>query len=162
MENHLSRTKKRPGSLYFLVMALLEKQLIVKRSTLPKAGKGLFTKKFIPKGTRIVEYKGKLTTWKEADHVEGNNGYIYYINRNKVIDARKSKAALGRYANDARGIERINGMLNNSQYVEDGYRVFIVARRDIQPGGEIFVDYGREYWDVIKYNRKLEKEAERA
>jgi len=38
-------------------MALLEKQLVVKRSAIPNSGKGLFTKKFIPKGTRIVEYK---------------------------------------------------------------------------------------------------------
>ena len=47
-------------------MAFLEKQLYVKKSTLPNAGKGLFTKKLIPKGTRIVEYKGKTRTWKEV------------------------------------------------------------------------------------------------
>ena len=69
-------------------MALLEKQLLIGKSLLPGAGKGLFTKKAISIGTRIVEYKGKVTTWKEVDDDNGKNGYIYYINRNHVINAR--------------------------------------------------------------------------
>jgi hypothetical protein len=47
-------------------MALLEKQLVIKKSALPNAGMGLYTTIFIEKGTRIVEYKGKITTWKEV------------------------------------------------------------------------------------------------
>lgn len=43
-------------------MALLEKHLYVKRSLLPGAGRGLFTKVPIKKGTRIVEYKGEIMT----------------------------------------------------------------------------------------------------
>ena len=84
-------------------MALLEKQLIVKKSRLKGAGKGLFTTKFIAKGTRIVEYKGKVTTWEEASSGRSFNGYIYYVNKNHVIDAKKTLNALARYANDARG-----------------------------------------------------------
>lgn len=68
-------------------MALLEKYLYVKKSTLPNAGKGLFTKVFIPKGTRIVEYKGKITTWKEVEDEDGKNAYIFYVKRYHVIDA---------------------------------------------------------------------------
>ncbi len=48
-------------------MALLEGQLIVKRSTLKGAGKGLFTTRDIPRGTKIAEYKGKVSNWKEVD-----------------------------------------------------------------------------------------------
>ncbi|MET0392057.1 MAG: SET domain-containing protein-lysine N-methyltransferase, partial [Chitinophagaceae bacterium] len=77
-----------------------KKQLVVKESTLPGAGKGLFTREFIPKGTRIAEYTGKVTTWKEVQHDEGRNGYIYYMTRNHVIDASKDKKVLARYAND--------------------------------------------------------------
>lgn len=138
-------------------MALLEKQLVVKRSTLPGAGRGLFTKKFIPKGTRIVEYKGRVTTWKEVNHDNGNNGYIYYVKRDHVIDARPYKKALGKYANDARGISRIKGLSNNAAYVEDGYRVYIEAVKDIPPGAEILVSYGNEYWKVINYNIRIGK-----
>ena len=135
-------------------MALLEKQLVVKRSTIPNSGKGLFTKKMIPKGTRIVEYKGKVSSWKEADHRNGGNGYIYYVKRYHVIDALPTPKALARYANDARGMSKIKGFTNNSEYLEDGLKVYITSKKDIPPGGEILVGYGKEYWDVIKENYK--------
>jgi len=141
-------------------MALLEDQLVVKRSTLPGIGKGLFTKKFIPKGTRIVEYLGKITTWKEVNSDEGKNKYIFFVKRNHVIDAAQSPKALARYANDAHGLKRIKGITNNADYAEDGLRVFIESKIDIPAGSEIFVNYGKEYWETIRYNNKLAKQAE--
>lgn len=141
-------------------MALLEDQLVVKRSTLPGVGKGLFTKKFIPKGTRIVEYLGKITTWKEVNSDEGKNKYIYFVKRNHVIDAGRSSKALARYANDAHGLKRIKGITNNADYVEDGLRVFIEAKKDIPAGSEIFVNYGKEYRETIRYNNRLANQEE--
>ena len=138
-------------------MALLEKQLVIKRSTLPAAGKGLFTKKPIAKGTRIVEYKGKITTWKEVDDDNGKNGYIYYINRNHVIDAKPFSKTFGRYANDANGLKKLRLVKNNARYVMDNLRVYIEAVKDIPAGGEILVRYGKEYWDIIRHNIKLDK-----
>jgi uncharacterized protein len=138
-------------------MALLEKQLYVKKSTIPGAGKGLYTKKFISKGTRIVEYKGRKTVWKEVKDRD-DNGYIYSINRNHVIDALKTKSALARYANDAKGLVRIKGINNNSEYVNDNYRAYIEATKDIPAGAEILVGYGKEYWDIIRHNIKVEKQ----
>src|ERR1700756_2504584 len=122
-------------------MALLEKQLFVRRSTLKGAGKGLFTSKSISKGARIVEYKGTITTWKEVDDRKGLNGYIYYVNRHHVIDAWGDKHALARYANDAKGIVRGEGIRNNSKYAIDGLRVYIIALKDIPAGSEILVGY---------------------
>ena len=87
MLNAYLRRRQKPRLNECKRMALLEKQLRIKRSTLPGAGKGLFTTKFIPKGTRIVEYKGKITSWKDADTQDGGNGYIYYVKRYHVIDA---------------------------------------------------------------------------
>lgn len=136
-------------------MALLEKQLVVKRSTIPGSGKGLFTKKFIPKGALIVEYKGKATTWKDVAHNDFGNGYIYYVTRNHVIDAHRRKKALARYANDARGLQKVKGISNNAIYVEDKLRVFIEASRDIPANSEILVAYGKEYWDAIRHNNGL-------
>ena len=137
-------------------MALLEDKIRVKKSGLPGAGKGLFAKVYIQKGTRIVEYKGEITTWKEVDHEDGHNGYIYYIKRNHVIDAFRTPEALARYANDARGIVRVKGISNNSEYMEDGLKVYITSVKDIPAGAEILVDYGKEYWDVIRHNIRLE------
>ena len=138
-------------------MPLLEKHLIVKRSTLKGAGKGLFTTKDIAKGKKIVEYKGKVTTWKEVDDKKGLNGYIYYVNRNHVIDAATSKDALARYANDAKGLMRTDGIKNNCTYNIEGTRVYIVAMRNIPAGSELFVGYGKEYWDIIKENWGVKK-----
>jgi SET domain-containing protein len=143
-------------------MAYLEKQLVVKRSKLPGAGKGLFTLKAIPKGTRIVEYKGKRTTWKEVQNDNGSNGYIFYMDRNNVIDAQNTKTALARYANDATGLSKVKGLSNNSKYEQDNGKVYIESYRDIPAGGEIFVSYGKEYWDVIRYNKKLEEKEAKA
>jgi uncharacterized protein len=136
-------------------MAFLSGQLVIRNSTIPSGGRGLFTRKKIRKGERIVEYKGKITTWKEVNHREGNNGYIYFINRNHVLDAFTFKKALGRYANDARGMGRKRGLTNNAAYESAGLKVYIDAIKDIPAGSEILVGYGKEYWDVIRHNRKI-------
>lgn len=147
-------------------MALLEKQLFVKKSGLPNAGKGLFTKKFIPKGTRIVEYKGRISSWKDVKDEDGKNGYIFYVTRNHVINALPVKSALARYANDANGLSRIKGINNNCDYISEGLKAYIESKKDIPAGAEIFVDYGKDYWKVIRENMKLwkkeAKEAEKA
>jgi SET domain-containing protein len=135
-------------------MALLEKYLKVKKSTIPQAGKGLFTTIFIAKGTRIVEYKGRICTWKDVKF-DSTNAYIYTVNTKHVIDARTYLKALARYANDARGLKVIKGLKNNSCFVNDGLKVYIESVRDIQAEEEILVSYGKEYWDVLKENLKL-------
>jgi SET domain-containing protein len=133
-------------------MPLFEKNLIVKRSTLKGAGKGLFTRKDISRGTKIVEYKGRISTWKDVDDQKGLNGYIYYVTRNHVIDARTTKVALARYANDARGLSKTDGITNNCTYIIEGLKVYIKAMRKIPAGSELLVGYGKEYWDIIKEN----------
>ncbi len=138
-------------------MSLLEKQLLIKKSKIPGAGKGLFTKKFIPKGTRIIEYKGKVTTWKEVLSGDKFNGYVYYINRNHVIDGMERKNALGRYANDAKGLSKIKGIVNNTRYVQEDKKVFMEAVRDIPEKTEILVSYGKEYWKVLSDNKKIDE-----
>ncbi len=138
-------------------MALLEKHLIVKKSTIPGSGLGLFTKVDIPKETHIVEYKGRITSWKEADHDDGNNFYLFYIKRYHVIDARPYKKAFARYANDANGFQKVKGLKNNSTYALDGLKAFLESTRDIKAGEEIFVDYGKKYWTVLRDILKEQK-----
>jgi hypothetical protein len=134
-------------------MALLEKHLVVKTSTIPGSGNGLFTTIFIPKGTWIVEYKGRITTWKEVEY-DSENMYLYTVNPKHVIDARRTLKALARYANDAMGLTRVKGIRNNCIYVNDGLRVYVESIRDIPAGSEIFVAYGKPYWDVIRKNKR--------
>lgn len=138
-------------------MAFAKKNLEVKTSTLPNAGKGLFTKVFIEKGTRITEYEGRYTNWEDVAE-DADNGYIFYIDDDNVIDAGKMKNSKARYANDAAGLTRIKGVRNNTKYVNENNRIFIDATRDIQAGEEIFVGYGKEYWETVRNNIRLDKE----
>ena len=62
----------RHPSSRILNMAFLSNHLYIRRSSIPSGGHGLFTRKMIRKGSRIIEYKGKLTTWKEVNHREWN------------------------------------------------------------------------------------------
>ena len=59
-------------------MPLLEKKLTVKPSKIPDSGLGLFTKEFITTQILIVEYKGRIITWKEGKH-DGENQYMYFL-----------------------------------------------------------------------------------
>lgn len=142
-------------------MAHFEKHLRVKKSTLPNAGKGLFTKVFIPKGTLIVEYKGKITTWKDVKDDDGKNAYIFYVKRYHVIDAWPTKKPLARYANDARGLTRIKGVTNNCDYITKGLKAYVESKKNIEAGSEIFVDYGPDYWKVIRENISVDKKAKK-
>lgn len=137
--------------------------LKVKRSTLPGSGKGLFTRRDIRKGERVVEYLGETISDRECNRraQEDKIGYVLWINRNTCIDAYHHPEALARYANDAKGLVRVNGIRNNAEYdIEDG-RGYIVASRHIKAGSEILVSYGAEYWSDIRYNMRLERKQRR-
>ena len=47
-------------------------------------------------------------------------------------------------------------MLNNAEYKEYGLNVFIVAKKNIPAGSEILVEYGKEYWEIIRYNKAID------
>jgi uncharacterized protein len=132
-------------------MKLPAQLLKIKKSTIPGSGKGLFTKKFIPKGFIITEHTGKISTWKAIDFTD-HNLYLFYVTRNHIIDARDQLDCYARFINDARGYKRINGFTNNSKYVIIDKRVFVIAIKDISAGSEIFISYGKEYWEAMKAN----------
>ncbi len=127
------------------------KKLFVKTSTLPNAGNGLFTKIDLKKGDVVTEYIGRRRTWAQVED-DVDNGYIYHIDDENVIDAKNNKASFGRYANDAAGLQRVQGLHNNSEYFEKEKKVFIRAKKNIAAGHEIFVSYGNRYWKQVKEN----------
>src|SRR6478609_1668367 len=81
-----------------LCMVTYARFLFIRPSQLTGAGKGLFTKVFIPKGSFVVEYKGRVTTWNAVKH-DIDNDYLYYVNRQHVVNAKPYAKALGRFAN---------------------------------------------------------------
>jgi SET domain-containing protein len=138
--------------------------LEVKKSTLPKAGKGLFTKRDIKKGERFIEYLGEVITEAELDRRAENDiyGYAFYISKKKCIDAYYTPEALARFANDAKGLVKVKGLRNNCCYTIWKNRGWIEAERNIKAGEEIFVSYGPEYWRDIRYNIKIDQEKKAA
>jgi SET domain-containing protein len=138
--------------------------LVVKKSTLPNAGKGLFITRDVKKGERICEYLGEVITEKELDERAENDiyGYAFYISKKKCIDAYYVPEALARFANDAKGLTRVKGITNNCSYEVWKNRGWIVAEKNIKAGSELLVSYGNEYWKDIKYNIKLEEERKAA
>lgn len=129
-------------------------KLYVKKSGLPGAGSGLFTMELIKKGTCIIEYTGHIVTWKKVLEIQSltgvSNPYLYYVNRNYVIDASEYPDTLAKYINDARGFSKKRGIINNCKFKEKGKHVFIEAVQDILPRKEILINYGKEYWNLIK------------
>jgi len=127
--------------------------LTVKKSTIPKAGKGLFTTTPKKKGEIICEYEGEKITWKEClrrnENQEGKGAYFFHINDKNCIDAQETLWALGRYVNDAAGPSKIKGLRNNAEYEIIKGKPFIKAAKNIKADEEIFVSYGKEYWEVM-------------
>jgi SET domain-containing protein len=108
----------------------------VRRS--PIHGRGVFALRAIPKGARIVEYKGELISDAEADrrysklHEHSPHTMLFSVDDGLVIDAT-------RRGNSARWIN--HSCAPNCEIEEEKHRVFIEARRDIRPGEELVYDY---------------------
>lgn len=133
----------------------------VKKSQLPKAGNGLFVLAEFKRGDIICEYEGELVDWPECERraQQGFEGYVFFFSKKRCVDAYFTPWAVGRYANDARGIGRVPGLRNNAQYeikTKGGEkRVYIVATRTIRPGEEVFVHYGDDYWRYLDKTREI-------
>ena len=139
-------------------MPYLDKYLYLKKSNLPGAGLGLFTRVDIAKGTRIVEYKGRIQPWKDVKDQDGYNPYIFKVNSRIAINGLNYKKSFGRYANDAKGFERVKGLRNNADYEVENNRCYLDAIRNIKKGEEILVEYGGNFWALLrKINREKKK-----
>jgi len=100
-------------------------------------GKGVFATRRIPKGTRLIEYKGERISWEEADRrydddIQPHHTFLFAVDDKTVIDG-------GRYGNDARWIN--HSCDPNCEAVDEDGRIFIETIRDIEPGEELTYDY---------------------
>ncbi len=130
------------------------KMLKVKESQIPSSGMGLWAEKDFKRGDIIVKYDGDRITWKECEkrneEQEGFGGYYLFISKRRCIDAQYTLWAKGRYANDAAGLTRVEGLRNNARYEIIKGEAYIKASRNIKAGEEIFVSYGKSYWNTLK------------
>jgi SET domain-containing protein len=96
-----------------------------------------------------------------AEAEDHENAYLFYISSKVVLDPTVGKLPFAAYANDARGLAREAHLSNNAEYIVEGQRCFIDARKDIQKGEEILVGYGWEYWKVIRDELKKKSPAKK-
>jgi uncharacterized protein len=118
--------------------------LTVRRSAVH--GRGVFARRRIRRGTRIIEYLGERVSHREADrryehkHHGDNHTFLFIVDGGTVIDA-------GIGGNEARFIN--HSCDPNCESVIEQRRIFIEAVRTIQPGEELTYDYriGRDRSD---------------
>ena len=111
--------------------------IIVRRSRIQ--GRGVFARRDIESGTRVVEYTGARLTHDQADErypddaADGkHHTFLFAVDDRLVIDA-----SIG--GNEARFIN--HSCDPNCEVVITRRRVFIDALRDIAKGDEILYDY---------------------
>lgn len=108
----------------------------VRRS--PIHGSGVFARRRIERGTRIIEYVGERVSHAEADRryadrdINDNHTFLFIVDNRVVIDA-------GVDGNEARFIN--HSCATNCETVIEDRRVFIYALRAIEAGEELAYDY---------------------
>jgi SET domain-containing protein len=119
-------------------------------------GKGVFALRPIARGERIIEYKGEIITWPEAlrrhPHDPNDPNHTFYFSLDDgshVIDANVG-------GNAARWINHACEPNCRAEEIDGENRVFIEALRDLEPGEELFYDYGLVIDE--RYTPKLKKE----
>jgi SET domain-containing protein len=104
-------------------------------------GRGVFAKRRIRAGQRIIEYAGERISNKEADrryddeHMKRHHTFLFTLDKKTVIDGAVD-------GNDARLINHSCDP-NCEAVIEDG-KIWIYAKRNIQPGVELAYDYKYE------------------
>lgn len=109
-------------------------------------GSGVYADQFIPKGTRIIEYKGERIAWTDTSDDEDNaHTFIFGLDNGLVINPEVG-------GNEARWIN--HSCDPNCEAIEEDDRIFIYARRDIEPGEELSYDYALEIDEPITRKSK--------
>ena len=120
-----------------LLSAATESLIKVRHSRIH--GNGVFAARKIPSGTRLIEYRGKRITEKQAEKRFGQDPenpyhtFFFSLDSGKLIDG-------GDEGNDARWIN--HSCAPNCEAQEEKGRVYIHALRDIRRGEELSYDYG--------------------
>jgi len=118
---------------------------IIRRQS-PIHGNGVFAAKDMPKGVRVIEYKGRRLTHVQANRMFANDSdsghtFLFTLNEKFLIDG-------GEGGNDARWINHSCApnceawVIENKQGDKLRDRVVIETRRAIRKGEELTYDYG--------------------
>ncbi len=103
----------------------------------PIQGLGAFATRFIPEGTRLIEYAGERLTPEEADarypdNDERHHTFLFAIDDDVVVDAAVN-------GNEARFLN--HSCDPNCDVIVEDKRLWIETIRDVEPGEELVYDY---------------------
>lgn len=114
----------------------------IRTSTIEGAGKGLFAKRRIGEEDTIGYYTGKIIGEKEFyDPDRPFSAYVLWVSRNHIIVGEGPRANYTRYINHS---DTPNAFLVTSARWKTAR---FEALRTIEPGEEIFFNYGDDYWE---------------
>lgn len=122
-----------------------EEAFEIKESTIPGAGLGLFARTTIHPGDTIGPYVGKILSDAQANREPYVNSlYLVWVCKDCWIYGEPP------YANYTRFINHDEKRPNTELVTSSRWKkARIIAIRKIQPGHEIFFDYGESYWDCV-------------
>jgi hypothetical protein len=120
--------------------------LLVKKSNIPGAGKGLFATKDFKKNATIGFYDGRRVTQATLDEHYGEKSTAPYTVKSKdglFLDAACARSLMST-ANASRNLKGSNAKFSSSA-MADG-TVKISATKGIKKDSEILLYYGKDYW----------------
>ena len=116
----------------------LPDSLVVNSS--PIHGRGVFATTMLPANQRLIEYVGeKITKAESLRRCEANNFYIFDLDSEFDLDGNVEW-------NPARFIN--HSCTPNCEAIGDDDGIWIVSLRQIEPGEELFFNYG---YDLVDY-----------
>jgi hypothetical protein len=135
----------------------LEKSLQIRESSIPDSGMGLFTKIDIEKNTVITEFYGEKIshTIAAARSILNKSNSILYYNKTYCIDSTIDENCLATFMNDANGFIKNTKIKNNVYLLVANGRIYVIAKRSIKCGEELFMGYGSNYWKGMKHHKLL-------
>ena len=159
--------KKRKISPNKFMLGSIGNGLVVKHSSLPGSRNGVFVSHDVNIGEYITWYDGEVLNVSSADRKELLTDYRYWshlisVDQYTLIQGIKKAPSetgigLGSLINDG----PISGIPENVKYVKlpDKKAVYIRSKRFIKKGEELFINYGKSYWE--RFQKQFPEEYDR-
>ncbi|MFC4727851.1 SET domain-containing protein [Coralloluteibacterium thermophilus] len=121
----------------------MPRKIAARRSSIH--GNGLFALVDIPKGTRLIQYKGRLITHRQADRLYADDGesghtFLFTLNDTYIVDGNVD-GNIARWANHSHDPNCETVIEEDAGGDPKRDRIFIETIKDVRAGDELTYDY---------------------
>lgn len=117
--------------------------LEVRKSLIKDAGLGLFALREFQKGQDLCNYEGNVL--RSVTESQCKRGYILQLSQHYFIDAESFYSGPARFINDNL---KSKSKINTCFVVNQRQKTCAIrAIKTIKPNSEIYVKYGKDYWE---------------